>query len=204
MIEPLSLSWAADTAFPISVWTIKQHLRISDAQLEPLLNDVHIPAAVQWAEAYMRRSILAKTHYLVLRDFPHEGAQEIELPRGKTQSVTSIVYSSANATTTLRGPTSGSPIGTQYRENLRSDTGGVLYPIYNGAWPYADTMAPEPVLITYSAGWTAATVPADIKHAICLYCADALEITGAADMGGNTDLAAKERLLDPWKVMRWY
>lgn len=195
-MKSISLSWAADTELPLSLAQTKTFLRISSAEFDDLIDSMYLPAAVQWAEGYTRRSILAKTHYWVLQDFPSELPQAIYLPRGKTQSVTSIAYTQNNATTTLTGPTSGSPQGTGYRENLRDEAGGILYPNYNATWPDVDTDAPAPVLITYSAGWTKATIPADIKNALALYCWFAI------DPEQTDAMASAESLLNPWRLLR--
>jgi len=203
-VHPLRIDWDADTAIPIAIPDVKAQLRILDDQFDSLLNDIHIPAAVDWAEAEMKRSILAKTHYWVLSDFPRGKDETIRLPRGKTQSVTSIAYTYGNSTTTLTGPTSGSPAGTDYREDLRGNHGGVVMPNYGATWPDVDTESPAPVLITFSAGWTAAQIPGDIKLALMMYCSDALDIVGAADMGPNSNLQAKDLLLSSWRLERWY
>lgn len=202
-MRPLDLDWDEDTDLTeiITVSALKTQLRIDHTEFDELIETVHLPGAVKWAEREMRRSILSKTHRWVLSDFPRGMDESIRLPRGRTQSVASIQYMSSNTTTTLTGPSSGSPEGTDYREDLRSDAGGRLYPTYTGTWPAVDYRAPTPVLITFSAGWTATQVPGDVKMAICMYVADALEITGAADVTAQTDLSVKERLLTGWRIL---
>ena len=160
----------------------------------------HLPAAIAWAEGEMKRSILARTHYWQLDEFPSSYNQAIYLPRGKTQSVKSIVYSSGGVLTTLRGPSSGSPIGIDYQENLAGDSGGVLMPPRGSWWPWTDYDVPVPVTITFVAGWTPQTVPADIKLALMTYIADALEMPGAADRTQYSDTNAKDILLSGWTI----
>lgn len=196
-MEPISINWADDTQLPLSLGQVKTYLRITDAQFDDLLDSMYLPGAVQWAEGVMHRSILAKTHYWILRDFPRGIDQSIRLPRGKTQSVTSIAYTDANATTTLTGPSSGSPIGTDYREDLSGNDGGILYPAYGADWPSVDVYAPAPVLITFSAGWTMSTIPADIRNAIALYCMAQL------DPEQQEAMAAAESLISGWRLVRW-
>jgi hypothetical protein len=201
-MRPLALSWDADTEFPIALDLIKSQLRVGHDEFDVLIHLLHLPAAVEWAEGEMHRSILAKEHQWVLSDFPRRDLG-IRLPRGKTQSVSSIVYAaSATSTVTLRGPTSGSPIGSDYREELRGDSGGTIYPLTD--WPAVDLAAPAPVVITFTAGWDAVRVPGDIKMALAMYVADALEITGASDLSAHTDLAVKNSLLSAWRLHRWY
>ena len=200
-MRSLSLSWSADTELPVSVALVKDQLRISHTEFDDLITTLHIPAAVQWAEGFMHRSILAKTHTWVLQDFPQTADQAILLPRGKVQSVASIVYTSGGTQTTLRGPTSGSPIGTDYRENLMDESCGMIYPIDN--WPTVDTSVPQPVVITYSAGWTSTQVPADIKAALCRFVADQLDVPGVQDMGNMQvwQWEAKEAAIASWRIV---
>lgn len=192
------ISWAADTDTPISLAMVKSQLRISHDEFDDLIMDLHLPAAVEWAEGVMHRSILAKTHYWTLPCFPDYG--ELRLPRGKTQSVTSIEYVSNGTTFVLRGPSSGSPIGRDYQEDLRSDAGGIVLPLRGAVWPMVDYNVTAPVTITYVAGWTLATVPNEIKVALTAYVADALDIPGASDLTQYSDLSAKDILLSAWTL----
>ena len=57
---------------------------------EDALLTIHIAAATQWAENYMRRSLITQTLTMRMDGFPSAGA--IELPRLKLQSVTSVKY----------------------------------------------------------------------------------------------------------------
>lgn len=191
------------SALPVDLQDVKDQLRILDDQFDPLLYNIHIPAAVNWAEGVMHRNILSRTVTWVISDFPRGVDESLRLPLGKTQSVSSIAYTQNNTTTTLTGPTSGSPVGTDYREDLTGSEGGVLFPAYNETWPSVDLDAPQPVVITFSAGWTAAQIPPQVKHAIFMYCADAIDITGAADVTQWSDLSAKATLLSSWRLVRW-
>lgn len=199
-MRPLRISWDDDTVFPISAADIKDQLNIDHEEWNAKI-ELHRAGAARWAENIMHRSIASKTHYWVLSDFPRGQDQSIRLPRGKTQSVTSILYTSNNSGTTLTGPSSSSPEGTDYREDLRGDHGGTLYPAYNSTWPSVDLEAPSPVVITFTAGWLENEVPADIKHAMMMYISDALEITGAVDLAQYTNLDAKNNLLYPWRIL---
>jgi hypothetical protein len=189
------------TTLPVSLQDVKDQLRILDDQFDPLLYDIHIPAAVNWAEGFMHRNIVSRSSTWVIQDFPRGIDESIRLPLGKTQSVTSVAYTQNNSVTTLTGPSSGSPEGTGYREDLTGDSGGVLYPPYNETWPSVDTDAPQPIVITFSAGWLASEIPGQIKHAIYMYCADAIDVVGGAD-ATKANLAAKETLLSSWRLLR--
>lgn len=192
------ISWDADTDIPVNLTAIKSLLRISTEIHDDDILDVLLPAAVEWAEGVMHRSILAKTHRWTLPCFPDYGA--IVLPRGKTQSVMKIEYSANGTIYTLRGPSSGSPIGTDYQEDLSWDTGGIILPARGAVWPTPDYNVPAPVTITYVAGWTLATVPSEIKRALIRYIGDELDVPTAADLTQYTDLSAKDIMLSAWTL----
>ena len=76
-------------------------------------------------------------------------------------------------------------------------------PNSGSSWPSADSDVPAPVTITFTAGWASASVPADIKQAMLLYIADAIDIAGAGDLGQYTDTELKSRMLSGWRLNRW-
>ena len=196
------ISWDSFTS-PVSLATVKGMLGILQDDYDEVLADVHIPAAVEWAEGVTRRSIVARTHRWSFKQFPwpdmHDYSSSFKLPRGKTQSVESITYSYGGATTTLYGPSSSTP-GTDWREDLGGDNGAILSPAYGRVWPITDWTDPQPVLVTFTAGWTSSQLPAQFVHAIARYCGDALAVAGATDITASTDLGAKDMLLMPWRL----
>jgi uncharacterized phiE125 gp8 family phage protein len=184
---------------------VKAHCAIDDDDFDAQL-DVYIRAAVEWAEGQMHRTIYSRTHQWVLKTFPYDRWQGIRLPRGKTQSVTSIVYYSSGAHT-LTGPSSGSPAGTDWQESLIGDGGGWLLPPQGGSWPSVDCDVPAPVTITFEAGWLANELPADITHALLFAISDAFEFRGSDDFtlqSAGSNLSAREALISPYKLVRWY
>lgn len=210
MLSPIDLkvSPLAASPLPIGLDTIKAHLRY-DGSMEDALLSVYARAAISWAEGYMHRTIFSRSHSWTLRDFPRNygRAQEIRLPRGKTQSVGSIVYKNGDATTTLLGPSSGSPAGTDWQEDLRGDDGAVLIPAKGQDWPSVDPYDfVGPVVINFVAGWDIGAVPDDIIHAIMFTVADFFESrsqAGGNGAGGN-NIQAREALLSGWTLSRIY
>lgn len=199
MISSISLEWDADTALPMMLDAVKAHLQLSHDQFDPVIAGLHLPAAVQWAEAETHRSLLSKVHRWTVEDFPRGKDKRIRLPRGKTQSVASITYTnSAGSTVTLRGPTSGSPEGTDYREQLQGDLGGYVEPPIDGTWP--TIKAGTTVLITFNAGWLSAAIPPDILVALAFHVGDNLDMPTSADRPPRATEAVKEHLLDHWKI----
>ncbi len=105
---------------------------------------------------------------------------------------------------TLTGPSSGSPAGTDYREGLRGDDGGVVTPVRGGNWPFVDCNAPAPVTIDFTAGWQAREVPSAIIHAILFAVADAFEMCSEADLTDGSRFDAREALISSYRLTRLY
>lgn len=211
MLCPIRLEVAALPAspLPISLDLIKKHCSIDDADFDDQL-DVYLKAAIEWAEGSTHRTIFSRSHTWVLKDFNYEGRFEIKLPRGKTQSIESIEVSVNGTTTTLTGPSSGSPAGTDYQEDLRGNDGGIVMPPRGGSWPTPDFDVPAPVAINFTAGWASASVPADIVHAILFAISDAFDLRGTSDFNpamiatGGPRMEAREALISAYRLVRWY
>jgi hypothetical protein len=173
MLSPKRLEIAplAPSPLPVDLPLIKAHCAIDGPDFD-VLPTTYLMAAIAWAEGVMHRTIFARAHSWVLRDFPPGRGDEITLPRGKTQSIEGIDYEQIGEGRTLRGASS-SPAGTDYREDLRGDDGGVVVPGGGEVWPAADSSdAAAPVVVRFTAGWLAGAVPQDITCVAlrCLRC----------------------------------
>lgn len=198
-VDPLSSS-----PLPVDLDLIKLHCSVDgddhDQQLE-----VYLLAAIQAFEDSTHRTLLARDHRWVLRDFPRWSYQWLHLPRGKTRSVAKIEYVRDGQTVTLTGPSS-SPAGTDYLENLSGDDGGVLMPPQGGTWPDVDLDHPAPVTITFTAGWQPEELPADVLHTLLFSVRIMLD-----DLRGSEDatrqpvvLRTFEALASPYRLSRFY
>jgi hypothetical protein len=204
MSYTLSLSWDAPAAYPITLTEIKAHLKITGTAFDTLISDLYLPAAVAWAEAETARSIASKTHYLTMRRFPPAYAP-IRLPAGKCTRIVSIDYVENGATTTLTGPSAANttvspniPAGDDFQEDLKADFGGVIMPIADDTWPTTDRDHPAPVVITFEAGWTASTCPADVKLALMAHISARMDLEGTTDQFDIIDRAAS--YLSAWRL----
>lgn len=180
---------------PVDLETLKAHLAVDGPALDSLISTIYLPAAVEWAEDYMQRSIIARVHTWSIRNFPNWrnrhalwevvrgfNPYEIRLPRGKTLSVDNVTYTDGDGEHQLVGPTSGSP-GADYQENLTNESGGLIRPLVGQVWPQVLCDELAPVKITFTAGWeTADDVPARIKQALFVAVTDMLELRGSTDM----------------------
>jgi hypothetical protein len=178
MLSPLRLDVDPLPAspLPVDLDLIKTHAAIDGTDFDALL-PVYLLAAIDWAENAMHRTIFARSHRWGLRDFPRGQSgistlQSMRLPRGKTQSVEQIDYVSSDQAFTLTGPSSAGSAGTDYREALGGDDGGVVTPVSGRHWPSVDCDAPAPVTIHFTAGWQASEVPSAIIHALLFAVAE--------------------------------
>lgn len=203
-LSPLRLEISAvdRSPLPVDLTLIKAHCRIDTSDFDTVLQ-TYLFAAIAWAEGAMHRTIFARPHSWVLRDFPHKWPYEIRLPRGKTQVVSSVQYVSSGVVTTLAGG-SASPIGADFQEDLRGDDGGVISPAAGSSWPSVDYDVPAPLVINFMAGWLPAEVPDEIIHALLFTISDAFDVAGSADMSGGANLQTRETLLSAYNLHRWY
>lgn len=199
----LDVSTLDASPLPLSLTLAKQHLAEDSTDNDELI-ETYILAAIKWAEGQMRRTIYSRSHSWTLKDFPRDRDQTIRLPRGNTRSVESVAYVSGGSTVTLTGPSSGSPAGTDYQEDLRGDDGGILLPPRGASWPSTDIDAIAPVTITFTAGYLAAEVPQDIIHALLFAVSDAFENRGTADMSAGRNFDTRQALISPYRLHRWY
>jgi uncharacterized phiE125 gp8 family phage protein len=204
-LSPLRLEVSAldDSPFPLSLSLVKAHCAVDGTDSDALLYS-YMRAAIAWAEGSMHRTIYARSHRLVLADFPRDGRYEIRLPMGKTVSVESIVYTLGGIETTLTGPSS-TPEGAEFQEDLRDDGGGSIRPNRGESWPSVDWEAISPVVVNFTAGYAAADVPDDIIHALLFAVSDAYDTRGSADLtGGGNNFATREILISGYRLHRWY
>jgi len=204
-LDPLRLDVSALVGDPVDIGLIRAHCHVDEqpgTYTDELLL-LYMKAAIAWAEGEMHRTIYARSHRWVLRSFPSDEYQEIRLPRGKTQSVDSIQYTSSGGLFTLTGP-SASPPGSNFLQDLRSDDGGVVMPLASGSWPGSDLNVPDPVVINFTAGWSTSAVPADITQALLFYVSDAFELRGTADVAGGPTADLREAKISAYRLHRWY
>lgn len=211
MLCPIRLEVEAlpGSPLPVDLDLIKKHCSIDDNDFNDQL-ETYLSAAILWAEGATHRTIFSRAHTWVLKEFPYGERSEIRLPRGKTQSVSRIRYSLNGVQTDLLGPSSGSPAGVDYQEDLRGDDGAILMPPRGGDWPSADIDVPSPVTVEFNAGWQSSEVPQDIIHAILFCVSDAFDLRGTSDfnpavlIAGGARLETREALISAYRLVRWY
>ena len=197
-MKPLRLDIDRPSSLPLDLALLKADLRIDSHDLDEVLLTQYIPSAVEWAEGVMNRSIIARDHRWVLSGFPVGHDLTITLPRGKTQSVTSVAYSTGGRRKTLKGP-SANPPGSDYQEDRHGHAGRLL-PL-RGGWPSIDTDVLAPVTIIFRAGWPDhMTVPAAIKRALTANVFEQMELIGLLTIRTGFDSEFTEKLLSGWRL----
>jgi uncharacterized phiE125 gp8 family phage protein len=184
LVKPLRLDVAAldSSPLPIDLDLVREHCAIDGNEFDTLLA-TYLLAAIRWAENTTHRTLFQRPHRWVLREFP---ADRIRLPRGRTARVESIAYVAGGQVVTL---TDG-----DWQEDLASDSGGELMAI----WPAADLDAVTPVAITFTAGYPAGELPADILHALMFAVSDMFDTRGSADLtSGGRNFEHPQRSRQP-------
>jgi hypothetical protein len=200
--QRLEIEGLAKSPPPVDLSLIKMLCGIDGDEFDALLTN-YLFAAIAWAERSTHRTIFARSHSWVLLEFPTTDSQEIHLPRGKTRSVESVQFVIGGNVVTLRGTSSGRLGGSDYREDLRGDDGGVIVPFRYEGWPAVDFDVPAPVVINFTAGWLAEEVPIDIINALLFAVSDAFEMRGEADMTAGKNF--QTRNADQWyRLAKWY
>jgi uncharacterized phiE125 gp8 family phage protein len=139
-------------AEPVSIETVKQHLRI-DHDLEDFLLTAYIKAAREQAEELTRRALITQTLEQSFNAFPADGI--LPLWRPPLQSVTSVTYyDSLNA----------SSVWTDYFTDINSEPGVIQFK----TMPGAALRASGGVVVRFVAGYgtAGANVPERINQSI--------------------------------------
>ena len=208
ILKPLRLHIEPITAEPFDLELIRDHGHIDSipGTFQDDLLRKYMRAAIAWFEGETHRTVIQRSHRWVLECFPYVDYQQIQLPRGKTQSVESVQYWSGQSQVTLTGP-SASPPGTGFRQDLKGIDGGIVMPPYGSSWPGHDLDAPDPVVCNFTAGYAAASVPEDMLQALLFYVSDANELRGTADVdlgryGKYSNI--RELMISGYRLHRWY
>jgi hypothetical protein len=195
----------SNDALPISLQSMKQHLRVDGTQDDDIIT-AYINTAVEAIKQYTRRAIKTETFVFKADGFADAngddrllqlgpgvhtgsrpyllgGGETLDLPFPPLQSVTSVVtYDRGNNALTFSA--------SLYRADLQS---GRIYLNEGETWP-SNLRAQDAVEVTYIAGYGSANVPAPILQAIRLH------VEGMYDgtcMGLSADIMG---LLAPYRL----
>lgn len=143
---------------PVTPAEVLQQLRLEpdDESLDPNL----VIAAREWCEDHQNRAYITQTLELALDRWPC--SCEIEIPRPKLQSVTSLIYTDKDGAATTWAPSNYSVDDYSFV--------GRLVKAHGVSWPSVCLAVVNGVKVRYIAGYgdTADTVPTKIKQAITI------------------------------------
>ena len=112
-----------------------------------------------YVEAVTRRALLTQTWDYYLQEWPT--GNEIALPFGNLQSVTSVSWKDTDGTETTLAVT------TDYLVETNGQQCGCVMLPFSGSWPYGDLYPVNPIKVRFICGWTTADlVPKNIKRAV--------------------------------------
>lgn len=188
------------TVEPVTLAEAKAQMRKPDSAEDSLITD-KIAAAREEAEQYLDRALISQTWELTLDGFVDENGcalVEIELPKARLLSVTSITYTAPDGTTAVMSP------GDYVLDAAADNKPGWVIPKYGTSWPATHPSA-NSVRIRFVCGYgaTAASVPKAIKEWILKRVAELCNFRGESVVGVSVAAMPNrhaERLLDRFKV----
>lgn len=183
----------APTVEPLTVAEAKLHLRVDHADEDATIERM-IVAVREYAEKYLRRSLISTTLQLYLDAFPSSRSGAIYLPRGPVSSVVSVGYTDT---------TGAACTVASYQSDLVSEPARLL-PAYDDFWPDTREVV-NAVVVEYVAGYGAAAtaVPQRIRAGLLVALSDLFENRGAVVTGtivSEVPSVAAERLWHPFRL----
>jgi uncharacterized phiE125 gp8 family phage protein len=208
-LSPINLTRAPIVAspLPVGLTLLKQALNVTYTDRDDLI-EMFLVAALGEFEGDTKRTVLRRSHRWTLKCFPTADYGVIRLPGGWTRKVNSVQYAEGDDEVTLYGVSAeqGSPPVAQYREDLTAEDGGIIMPLRGSQWPDVEHDDPNPVVITFEAGYSAAELPADIKSALAFRVQKKFDddrgATAPSMMPYNEQ--AFERMCAPFRLYRTY
>jgi len=184
---------------PITLNSLKDQLYIvADDNYDTHLYAL-IDGATLFAEKYLCRKLITQTWYVYYDEWPSGDA--IELPFGDLQSVTAVKYTDTDESeSTLSAAT--------YLVDTDSIPGRVVLG-YGESWPTVTLSPKNPIEIEFITGFgdTEADVPAVIKNAIKMFCAQHYEHREPQEITNMINIHSLDfgtwQLLDMYRVWRW-
>lgn len=173
---------------------MKNFMRVDDDDENALIKSLAM-AATDYAERYLRRSLVTQTWVYYLDSFPH--CDHIDLPHGPIQSITSISYTdNADATQVVSSSTYALDQGNEVDQRVFLKDGET--------WPQDEAIERDTVAIEYVAGYgDEESVPDDVKTAIMLIANHWYENREAVVVGtGATEVPMSAKsILDKRRVL---
>ncbi len=191
-----SLSKTAPAQEPVGIEEMKDWARVDDSDNDATIAG-NIIAARRWVETLTHRALITQTFVYKISRFPGPITTVIELPGGKTQTLTSIAYLDTDGD-------SQTWASANYIADLVSEP-ALVGLAYNISWPSIREWS-LPITITYDAGYgdDPGDVPEELRTAIKIIAAELFENREDSIIGApiaSVPWGAK-RLADPFRIHR--
>lgn len=146
---------------PVGWETAKAYLRLTSDDERILVEDILLPAAVEWCEAYTGRQLVDATWELTLDAFPADGV--IRIPVAPLRSVGSIKYKELGGVVQTVAPS----VYVVTAPSGPTSARGSVTLADSQVWPPTQAEA-DSVIVTFMAGYGASgsAVPARIIESI--------------------------------------
>jgi uncharacterized phiE125 gp8 family phage protein len=177
---------------PVTVQEAKDHMKVPGTDDDALVGTV-VLAARQYVESVTGRSLISQTWDLFLETFP----DEIRLPKGPVQSITSITYVDENGSTQTLG-------ASTYTLDSTTDPPRIVL-AYGESWPDVRAQA-QAICVTYVAGYgdDPADVPEPVRLSVMMMAATLYEHREMIASGGGISRIpfSVDHLLMPYRAWR--
>lgn len=158
----------APATLPLKMAELKAALSVDALQDDYTLYR-YLQSATEEVELMTNRRLITQTWDLFLSEFPNK--EDLRLPFGKLQSITTFQWTLSDGTTsswTVSGSDLVSGSTTKAHIDTSSDPGKLTLK-YNENWPTDTLKTSNPIQIRFTCGYGAAsTVPQPLKNAIIL------------------------------------
>lgn len=180
------------TELPVTLETVRYHLRNEDMRFDDALLATYIRAACGYVERTYGLALLTQTIKQYHAAFPAGSDTPLLLRIAPLASITSIVYTDTDGAAQTWS-------ASEYTSG-RLDLGGFIVPAIGYTWPGSVASLPNAVTVTYQAGFGASqsSLPAPVVQAILLIVGDMYQ---RREDNVVSLPKASEHLLLPW--YRW-
>lgn len=167
--------------YPISISEVKSHLRIDSDNFEDdaYIENAVLKAATRYCENFINKDIALTSNSLTVDDFLED---ELRVNEGNLISIDHIISDSSSLITDYTY--------TTYNDHFEIE--------------FTSTIDSDPLKIEFTTGYDEGECPEEIKQAIFIKCGDFYDMERSSyTLGGNSRRDIAERILMPFKAIRW-
>lgn len=170
------------TLYPVTLGEVKRHLRVDPNNFEDdeYIENSIIPSATRFCENYIDRDIALTSNVLTIWDFI---GNELRVNEGNLVSLDNIISDSSTLLT--------------YDTLVKCDTHFII--------EFSTSLDQDPLKVEFTTGYEEGDCPEEIKQAVYIQAGNLYDVERSSYTMANYSKRndAVERLLNPWKVIRW-